>query len=104
MNIHYHATIQQLGYPSPKSLYNCYKEYSKNGELHGLFGHNKKFFLKEKQVAVNHYLEYGRNYSRTVRLLGYLSREMLRQWYEELAPEVSKIRRNTINYTKKQKK
>ena len=28
------ATIQKLGYPSPKALYNWYKEYRKTREIH----------------------------------------------------------------------
>jgi len=27
------ATIQKLGYPSPKALYNWHQEYCENGEL-----------------------------------------------------------------------
>jgi len=37
-------------------------------------------------VAVRHYLEHGRNYSYTVRTLGYPSRTELANWLRELAP------------------
>lgn len=37
-------------------------------------------------------------------MLGYPSRETLRQWCEELAPEARKIRRSALNYTQEQKK
>lgn len=56
------------------------------------------------QLAVNHYLEHGRNYSRTIRMLGYPNRETLRSWCEELAPQARKIRSSAINYTQDQKK
>lgn len=98
------ATIQKLGYPSPKALYNWHQEYCKNGELRDVSLRATKFTLKEKKIAVEHYFEYGRNYSRTVRMLGYPSRETLRQWCEELAPEARKIRRSALNYTQEQKK
>ncbi len=39
-----------------------------------------KYSLEEKTTAVEHYLEHGCNLSRTVRALGYPSRDTLRAW------------------------
>lgn len=98
------TTIQELGYPSPKALYKWFQEFEKSGELHQHSRRSQQFTLAEKQIAVDHYLEYGRNYSRTVRMLGYPNRETLRSWCKELAPEARKLRRSAINYSQEQKK
>lgn len=97
------TTIHKLGYPSPKALYGWYKEYELNGDLHKSSRRSHEFTQHEKKIAVDHYLEYGRNYSRTVRMLGYPSRETLRSWCKELAPEARKIRRSKLNYSQEQK-
>ena len=97
------TTIHKLGYPSPKALYGWYKEYELNGDLHNSSRRSHEFTQHEKKIAVDHYLEYGRNYSRTVRMLGYPSRETLRSWCKELAPEARKIRRSKLNYSQEQK-
>lgn len=59
------------------------------------FGLSKKskYSEEQKQIAVNHYFEYGQCYARTIRLLGYPNRESLRQWCEELAPGARKLRK-----------
>lgn len=61
-----------------------------------------KYSMKQKQAAVEHYLEYG-CYSRTCRMLGYPSRAFLTQWVMELAPQPRKIKRNGINLTSEEK-
>lgn len=68
------STIQQLGYPSPQALRNWFSEFQNSGDLQKTAERKKKFSQSEKQLAVNHYLEYGRNYSRTIRMLGYPNR------------------------------
>lgn len=98
------STIQQLGYPSPQALRNWFSEFQNNGDLQKTAERKKKFTQSEMQLAVNHYLEYGRNYSRTIRMLGYPNRETLRSWCKELAPQARKIRSSAINYTQDQKK
>lgn len=74
------------------------------GELHLHFKKSQQFSFAEKQAAVEHYLEHGRNYSRTVRMLGYPNRETLRSWCKELAPVTRKVRRGAIKYSQEQKK
>ncbi|KAA4891402.1 transposase, partial [Bacteroides fragilis] len=98
------SVIQELGYPSPKALYKWFKEYEKEGDLSKTSKRNHQFTHEEKQFAVDHYIEFGRNYYRTVRMLGYPDRNLLSDWCKELAPETRKIRRSKLNYSQEQKK
>lgn len=98
------SVIHELGYPSSKALYKWFKEYEENGDLSKTSKRKREFTQEEKQFAVNHYIEYGRNYSRTVRMLGYPDRNILSDWCKELAPEARKIRRSKLNYSQEQKK
>ncbi len=84
---------RELGYPDRKSLvswYEAYLEEQETGVLWEGCSRYSKYSLEEKTTAVEHYLEQGRNLSRTVRALGYPSRDMLRVWCDELA-RVSKV-------------
>jgi len=59
------------------------------------------------QAAISYYLEHGRNDSRTVRAVGYPTREVLSLWIDELAPRGKKVRvkrSNMVNFTQEQKK
>ncbi|MGM8184434.1 IS3 family transposase, partial [Enterococcus italicus] len=71
----YAATIHELGYPSVGALRKWYKEYLISGELHSDYQKKSKYSEEQKQIAVNHYFEYGQCYARTIRLLGYPNRE-----------------------------
>ena len=98
------TVIQELGYPSPRALYKWYKEYEKHGDLSRMSRKRRVYTLEDKQTAVDHYLEYGRNDCRTVRMPGYPDRNMLKDWCIELAPEVRKIRHSRLNDSQEQKK
>ncbi|MGC3749241.1 IS3 family transposase [Enterococcus faecalis] len=100
----YTATIRELGYPSISTLRKWYKEYLISGELHREQRRNAKYSEEQKQVAVNHYFEYGQCYARTIRILGYPDRKSLRKWCEKLAPKSRKIRKSAIKLTQEQKK
>ena len=63
-----------------------------------------KFSPEQKKAAVKYYLEHGRNLSRTIRALGYPSRETLRSWCDELLPDRRKRRVGGIGFTPEQKK
>lgn len=52
---------------------------------------------------MNHYLEYGQCYARTIRMLGYPNKESLRQWCEEFAPGARKLRRSAVKLSQDQK-
>jgi len=52
---------------------------------------------------VDHYLKRGKCYRRTIRQLGYPTRDTLRKWVEEIAPDQSKIYQRRVEYTQEQK-
>src|SRR5699024_445678 len=62
-----------------------------------------KYTDKEKRKAVNHYLEFGKCYTRTCKMLGYPSRGLLTQWLKELAPQPRKFKRNVLKLTSEEK-
>lgn len=100
-------TIRELGYPSYRMLTRWYKEYQETGVLHKK--HNKRSWYTSDQmkVAVNYYLEHGRNISRAVRAVGYPSREVLAGWIDEIAPGERKSRIRcgaVVQFSKEQKK
>ena len=101
------AVIHELGYPSRGLLPRWYKAYLKEQEtgiLWDRYSRCSKYSLEQKIAAVEHYLEHGRNLSRTVRLLGYPSKEALRLWCDELAPGSRKKRVGGVQCTQEQKK
>ncbi|MGR4801875.1 IS3 family transposase [Bifidobacterium adolescentis] len=92
--------IRELGYPSRGSLWMWHKDRleeertgvpSRRGERH------RRYSDEQKQAAVDHYLEYGRRLSRTMRMLGYpKSKELLMAWIDELAPGQRKLRHGPV--------
>ena len=99
----YAAAINELGYPSRGALIQWVKEYKDNGDIRKENTRKSKYTNNEKQQAVDHYLEFGKCYSRTCRMLGYPSRELLRQWVRDLAPESRKFKRNGLKLTSDEK-
>ena len=95
----------ELGYPDRKTLTRWYKKYISNGMYWEGYTRRQpsKYSLGQKETAVEYYLEHGRNLSRTVRALGYPSREALRSWCDELAPGRRKIRIGGAQLTLEQK-
>jgi transposase-like protein len=74
------AVIHELGYPSRGLLPRWYKAYLKEQEtgiLWDRYSRRSKFSPEQKIATVEHYLEHDRNLSRTVRWLGYPSKEYL---------------------------
>ena len=99
--------IYELGYPDRHSLLRWYKAYLKEQETGILwdgYPRSPKYSLEQKAAAVEHYLEHGRNLSRTIRALGYPYRGMLSEWCKDLAPGARKRRAGGIQYTQEQKK
>jgi len=60
-----------LGYPSRIALRNWIEEYRRHGDVKKEITRQPKYTEKQKQETVPHYLEYGKCYSRTCRMLGY---------------------------------
>jgi len=98
------SVIRELGYPSRKTLPRWYKRYLKEQET-GIVRHARrsKYSMEQKKAAVEYFLEHGRCLSRTVRALGYPSRQLLRLWRDELAPDTRKSRVGRVKYTWEQK-
>lgn len=88
------SVINELGYPSRGSLYNWYREYMANGNDIPDANPYERYSDSLKRVAVDHYFEHGRCLSRTCRMLGYPSKELLAAWIDELAPGL-RIRNKT---------
>jgi transposase InsO family protein/transposase-like protein len=86
-------TIAELGYPNRHTLYNWWKEYQLSGEEFLERKRRKpKYPDEKKRAAVDYYLEHGKSLTRTIRAMGYPSREMLGNWVDELAPGQRKYR------------
>lgn len=84
-------TVRELGYPSRRMLVRWYKEYQETGELRRQYTREPRRTPEQMQAAVDYYLDHGRSISRTVRAMGYPSRETLREWIDQLAPGKRKI-------------
>jgi len=101
------AVSNELGYPSRKVIREWYKDYLRGqsiGDEWAKKPRKVKYSAKQMEDAVNHYLEHGRNYARTVRALGYPSAGKLRLWCDELRPNDRKMYARSIQCTQAQKK
>lgn len=82
------SVLHELGYPEDaRSVKLWYKEYKENGDLHHEYNGGGHYTDEDIQKAVDHYLSHGKCISRTVRALGYPSRQILRDWIKEKAPD-----------------
>ena len=94
------VAISQLGYPSKGALLSWYAdrlEEERTGVPSGRGERYRRYTDEQKQAAVDHYLEYGRRLSRTMRMLGYpKSKELLMAWIDELAPGQRKLRHGPV--------
>jgi len=99
--------VYELGYPSRKNLPRWYKAYLQEQETgviwNGYRRTRTKYSSEQKKTAVEHYLEHGRNLSRTIKAMGFPSKEMLRRWCDELAPGTRKRRVGGIQCTREKK-
>lgn len=75
------AAINELGYPCWDTLNTWYKEYLEE-EKTGIIriAKYKKYTIEQKIIAVDYYLEHGRNLCRTIKNIGYPSRDLLKKW------------------------
>lgn len=79
-------TVRRLGYPDVTSLAHWVDEYRRNQSLHGQKRRYSKYSDGEKERAVRHYMENGKNLLQTVKTLGYPSRPLLKEWVESYDP------------------
>lgn len=100
--------IRELGYPaSGKSLKTWHAEYleeQRTGVVKQKKHQETWYTLEEKERAVAHYYEHGQNLNRTVRQLGYPSRQSLAEWIERLRPKPRRKRKQTVRLTDDQKR
>lgn len=62
------TTIRQLGFPTKNSLNSWHPDYERCLDLpRGYENSKSKYSLAQREKAVGHYLEYGRNIAATVR-------------------------------------
>lgn len=85
-------TIRELGYPKRNMLVRWYRKYQEKGDLHKKYIKHPKYTSEQIQVAVNYYLEHGRSIARTIKAVGYPTKETLKGWVDELAPGKRKVR------------
>ena len=99
--------IHELGYPSRGMLPVWYRERleeERTGRRSTRGKRYRRYTDEQKQAAVDHYLEYGRRLSRTMRMLGYpKSKELLMAWIDELAPGRRKLRHGPVSEELKRK-
>ena len=92
--------IRELGYPSKGVLLSWYAdrlEEERTGVPSGRGERYRRYTDGQKRAAVDHYLEYGRRLSRTMRMLGYpKSKELLMAWIDELAPGRRRLRHGPV--------
>ena len=108
-DLSYADTVSELGYPTKEALRVWYKEYIEYGELHRCFSKRQQFTIEQKQAAIGYYLEHGKNLARTVRAMGYPSKQALSTWLDALMPGQRKIchgktREGRVEFTFEQKK
>ncbi|WP_418862969.1 IS3 family transposase [Slackia isoflavoniconvertens] len=83
----YADTIAELGYPNRHSLYNWWNEYKEFGEARqSKHKREPRYGLDMRRAAVDYCLGHGKSLARTMRAMGYPSKEVLTAWIDELAP------------------
>lgn len=98
--------INELGYPSNKMLARWHQELQQeaaDGIIRDSFDRYSIYTRQQQKAAVEYYLEHGRSISRTVRALGYPSKEMLSKWCDEIAPGQRKRRSSVVQFSQEQK-
>ena len=75
--------IRELGYPSKEALRMWHREWleeRRTGIPSSRGEHYSRYTDEQRRAAVEHYLTHGRRLSRTIRQMGYPSREVLAAW------------------------
>lgn len=79
-------TLRRLGYPDVTSLAHWVDEYQRNQSLHARKCRYNKYYDKEKEHAIQYYMENVRNILQTVKALGYPSRPLLKTYCYDVFP------------------
>ena len=101
------TVISELGYPSKTLMRIWYKDYiqeQETGIMHVRRRSAPKYTEQQRQTAIEHYLTHGRFIVRTIRALGFPSRELMFQWCRDLVPIQRKHSGNGVQFSQEQKK
>jgi transposase-like protein len=79
-----------MGYPTTKNFFKAwYQEYEREQDLQVHYSHApSNYSAEQKQWAVQHYLDHDQCIASTLRALGYLCRDLLTRWFDELHPQL----------------
>ncbi len=102
----YSDVFHELGYPHRRTLtiwYEQYLEEQRTGIIRQPSERMSKYTENQKKDAVDYYLKHGKSISRTIRAMGYPTRETFRKWRNELMPKERKIRLNHVQFSQEQK-
>ena len=91
--------IRELGYPSKEALRMWHRDWleeRRTGIPSSRGEHYSRYTDGQRRAAVDHYLTHGRRLSRTIRQMGYPSREVLAAWIDELAPGERAVKRGPV--------
>jgi len=64
-----------------------FREYEQNGDLHKSFIKTSIYSDEQRKAAIQYYIEHGRSKSRTVKALGYPTRQQLTEWIKHDLPD-----------------
>ena len=101
------TVIRKLGYPSRTLMRIWYKDYLQEqdtGIMHVRRHSAPKYTEQQRKAAIEHYLTHGRCLVRTIRALGYPSRDLMSQWCRDLAPSQRKHSGNAVQFSQEQRK
>lgn len=85
------ATIRELGYPTKNSLKAWCEEFEERRDVQEGYVRSKpKYSEAQRNAAIEHYVNHGRCFAFTLKVLGYPSRQKLSEWVGERYPETKK--------------
>ena len=91
--------IRELGYPSKEALRMWHRDWleeRRTGIPSSRGEHYSRYTDGQRRAAVEHYLTHGRRSGRTMRRMGYPSREVLAAWIDGLAPGERAVKRGPV--------
>lgn len=83
--------VRELGYPSKRNLRRWIRSWEAGGGIKESIRHKHRYSDKQKQVAVEHYLNHGCCLAFTSRALGYPCTDVLARWVNELYSDRRRI-------------
>ena len=102
----YVDVVRELGYPNRKTLKRWCDEYQAHKTetiARKPRKRRSKYTAKQKQKAIDYYLEHGKSAARTIRALGYPHKDTFQVWRNEMLPELRKSGHVAVQYAHKHK-